>query len=116
VITLRKCGRQIERFLAGVRDVRREAAMPDGDSGSGWNVLAGDPTPSEAVVLAETVEQLMQGLSDATERQVLELSLQGWGAGEISEQPGRSERTVHRVLSLVRKRLQRLRDEDSGAN
>ena len=79
VITLRKCGRQIQRYTAGVRDVRREAAPPAAESNSGWEALADEPTPSEAAVLAETVEHLMCGLSDATERRMLELSLQGYG-------------------------------------
>jgi RNA polymerase sigma-70 factor (ECF subfamily) len=116
VITLRKCGRQIQRFLAGARDVRREAAPAGGDeSNSGWHALADEPTPSEAAALAETVEQLMRGLSGATERRVLELSLQGYGPREISDQVGRSERTVHRVLGLVRNRLRRQRDQDGEA-
>jgi RNA polymerase sigma-70 factor, ECF subfamily len=111
VITLRKCGRQVRRFLAEGRDVRREVAPPDPEgSNCGWEALADEPTPSEAAVLAETVEQLMRGLPDATERQMLEMSLQGCGPREIGDVLGRSERTVHRVLSLVRKRLQRLRD------
>jgi RNA polymerase sigma-70 factor (ECF subfamily) len=117
VITLRKCGRQIQRFLAGARDVRREAALPGADdSDSGWDALGDEPTPSEAVALAETVEHLMRGLSDATERRMLEMSLQGYGPREISDHVGRSERTVHRVLSLVRKRLKRRRDEDGDVS
>jgi RNA polymerase sigma-70 factor (ECF subfamily) len=113
VITLRKCGRQIRRFLAEGRDVRREVAPPGPEgSNSGWEALGDDPTPSEAAVLAETIEHLMRGLPDATERRMLELSLQGYGPREISEEVGRSERTVHRVLSLVRNRLRRLRDAD----
>ena len=116
VITLRKCGRQIERFLAGARDVRREAAPPRGDdSNSAWDALGNEPTPAEAAALTETVEHLMSGLTDATERRMLEMSLQGYGPREISDQVGRSERTVHRVLSLVRKRLQRLRDAEGTA-
>jgi RNA polymerase sigma-70 factor (ECF subfamily) len=113
VITLRKCGRQIRRFLAEARDVRREVAPPDPEgSNSGWEALGDDPTPSEAAVLAETVEHLMRGLPDATERRMLELSLQGYGPREISGEIGRSERTVQRVLSMVRSRLRRLRDAD----
>jgi RNA polymerase sigma-70 factor, ECF subfamily len=112
VITLRKCGRQLERFLAGARDVRREEAPPDPDgSNSAWQSLARDPTPSEAAILAEAVEQMMRGLPDPTERRILELSLQGFGPREISAEVGRSERTVHRVLSLVRSRLRRQRDD-----
>jgi RNA polymerase sigma-70 factor, ECF subfamily len=111
VITMRKCGRQIRRFLAEGRDVRREIAAPDPEgSNSGWEALGNEPTPSEAAVLADTVEHLMRALPDAIDRRMLELSLQGYGPQEISAAVGRSERTVHRVLSMIRKRLQLHRD------
>ncbi len=112
--TLRKCGHRIEYFRAACRDVQREvplAADPDA-SAADWQVLTKDPTPSEAARLAETVEQLMSGLSPR-ERDMLALSLQGYTTPEISARVGRSERTVQRLLLRVRGRLEEM-NADGG--
>jgi len=69
-----------------------------------------EPTPVEAAVLAETVKQLFARL-DEEERPVLELSLQGYTAREISERLGRAERTVRLLREGVRHRLERMREE-----
>ncbi len=106
VITLRKCGHRAEHFLAGRRDVRREAP-PTAEEGPGeWEAIAREPTPDEAALLAEAVEQLFRGL-DEDDRRVLELALQGHKAAEISAQVGRSERSVYRLLERVKGRLER---------
>jgi RNA polymerase sigma-70 factor (ECF subfamily) len=109
VITVRKCGRWRERFHAGRRDVGDEVALqpPAGESGSGWEAMAGDPSPSEVAVLTEMVEALRRGL-EGRDRDIVALTLQGYTASEISTQLGRPERTVYRVLGRVKKRLQRL--------
>jgi RNA polymerase sigma-70 factor (ECF subfamily) len=62
-------------------------------------------------VLAETVEALFLAVEDTDERAILELSLQGFTATEISESLGRAERSVRRLRERVRKRLERMRDE-----
>jgi RNA polymerase sigma-70 factor (ECF subfamily) len=113
VITLRKCGHKAEYFRAAMRDVGREQAAPvsDEDSVSGWQAVAREPTPVQAVMLAEAVEQVLQALGDDRERRIVELSLQGFTPAEVSAQVGRSERTVQRVLDRVRRRLQRMRDD-----
>jgi RNA polymerase sigma-70 factor (ECF subfamily) len=111
VITLRKCGHQIERFRAGRRDSQREVHLPlsTEDFKRGGARLAAEPTPTEAAVLTETVEQVLAGLKPR-QRPILVLSLQGYTVAEISAQIRRSERTVHRVLSQVREQLERLQD------
>jgi RNA polymerase sigma-70 factor (ECF subfamily) len=111
VITLRKCGHQVEYFRAACRDLRREEspAVTD-DSAPAWEALSGEPTPAQALLLAEAVEQVVGALSDERERQMVELSLQGYTPAEVSARMGRSERTVQRVLSRVRQRLERMRD------
>lgn len=112
LITMRKCGRQFEYFLAACRDVRREqAAAPAEASAESWQAIASDPTPTQAALLAETVEQLLHSLKNDRERQILELSLQGQSVEEISAQVDRSTHTVRLVLKHVRKRLERMRDE-----
>jgi RNA polymerase sigma-70 factor (ECF subfamily) len=111
VITVRKCANQVEKVTAACRDVRREQpALGTGDeSGKGWEALSREPTPEEAALLADTVEDLMQGM-DEREREILALSLQGYSAAEISERIGRAERTVRRVREHIRSRLQRMRE------
>jgi RNA polymerase sigma-70 factor (ECF subfamily) len=69
-----------------------------------------EPTPLEAAVLGETVEQLLAGL-DEEERPVLGLSRQGHTTREISERLGRAERTVRLLREGVRHRLERMRRE-----
>ena len=56
-------------------------------------------------------EHLFRGLS-AHERPILELSLQGYTASEISVRLGRAERSVRRLREHIRKRLERLQAED----
>jgi RNA polymerase sigma-70 factor (ECF subfamily) len=115
LITLRKCHRQCERFTAGRRDVRREVSAPCPAAGSGvaWEALAREPTPADAAVMTELVDDLM-GALDGRERHILELRLQGYAVPEIGAAVGRTERTVHRVLERVRKRLERMNAEDAA--
>jgi RNA polymerase sigma factor (sigma-70 family) len=116
-ITLRKCGKWNKRFRAQKRDPKAEVPIqPSADqSDPGFEPCDSDPTPEEAVILAEIVEYLMRDL-DVREREVLKLLLQGYKVYEICEQVQLSERTVHRVLDRVRAQvgrgLDRLRAED----
>lgn len=109
-ITLRKCGRKMVHFRRDRRDVRRETfPAPAGDTSSPvWEAAAEGPTPQEAAMLAETVEHLLSDLSER-DRQIVVLDLQGHTAAEVAAQTGCSERTAHRVLDRIRKRLERLR-------
>ena len=113
LITLRKCADRAEYFLAARRDAAREATGPDGGDGpDAWLVaLDRQPRPDEAAILAETVEHLFRDLS-VHECPILELSLQGYTAPEISDRLGRAERSVRRLREHIRKRLERLQAED----
>jgi RNA polymerase sigma-70 factor (ECF subfamily) len=112
-MTLRKCGYQIRHFRRGGRDVQREVKPQPGpdDSSASWEAIAREPTPAEAMLLAEAVEQLFRGLDDR-ERDIVQLSLQGYDVAEISPRVGRAERSVYRVLERVKGRLLRLSAED----
>jgi RNA polymerase sigma-70 factor (ECF subfamily) len=108
VITLRKCANQVkyhrrERRAAG-REVSPEPAA--GGSGPAWEAADAEPTPAEAAVLAETVEALLRDL-EPPEREIIELSLQGYTVQEIKERLGRAERTVRRVREHARRKLER---------
>ncbi len=115
VIALRKCGRQIRRFRAARRDIRREQSPPAAtthEQVAEWEALTREPTPQEVAQFLEIVEGLMRGL-DERQREMLVLHLQGYSPGDISARVGRTERTVHRVLAMVRKRLERQRAADA---
>ncbi len=108
-ITLCKCSNCNEFFGAAKRDVRREtdlAAAPDA-SAVAWEAPSREPTPEEAALLAETVEDLMRHLAER-DRDVLTLSLQGYSSPEIGERLGRAERTVRRVRERIEARLEEM--------
>jgi RNA polymerase sigma-70 factor (ECF subfamily) len=109
VITLRKCIDRVDYHRAQGRDIRREAKAGAEATGTEpwWEAVSREPTPEEAAILAETVEQLLRGLS-GEERPILQLSLQGFTSKEIGEQLRVSERTARRVRERVRKRLERM--------
>jgi RNA polymerase sigma-70 factor (ECF subfamily) len=112
VIAVRKCGRWHGHFHTQARNVAAEvSAQPVGDdSGSGWEALAREPSPAEAALLTETVQQLLAEL-EGRDREIVALALQGHTGVEISDRLGRPERTVYRVLKRVRKRLDQMRAE-----
>jgi RNA polymerase sigma-70 factor (ECF subfamily) len=108
LLTLRKCGHQVEHFQAARRDVGREvrAVTLSQDSSASWLRIAREPPPDEAAMLAETIEQILVKLKES-ERSIFLLSLQGLSVQEISAKVDRSERTVYRVLEYVKRELQR---------
>src|SRR5262249_7517072 len=110
VITLRKCGKRRDYLRARRRDPKHRAA----DRAVAGEAVDRDPTPPEGVMLADLVQRLLEGL-DPTERGIMELTLEGYTAREVSERLGRSERSVWRVREGVRERLRRLIDADADA-
>jgi RNA polymerase sigma-70 factor (ECF subfamily) len=105
VLTVRKCANQAQRYRRHGRDLGREVPTAD------FETLSREPTPEEAAVLAETLEQVMRGLT-AREREMVALSLQGKSMPEVSAAVGRAERTVRRVLDQVRQRLERMQEDE----
>jgi RNA polymerase sigma-70 factor (ECF subfamily) len=111
LITVRKCAERAAYHRAERRDAAREVSPPRGEEAApSLEPFGREPTPLEAVVLSEMVEQLLASL-DEDERPILELSLQGYTTREISERLGRAERTVRLLREGVRHRLERIRDE-----
>jgi RNA polymerase sigma-70 factor (ECF subfamily) len=105
LITLRKCADRVRHFSADRRDVARED-QPAVDAAEPWREAMGrEPSPEQAVALAETVERLLADLVPA-ERPILELSLQGFSTREVSDRLGRAERSVRRVRERVKRRLE----------
>jgi RNA polymerase sigma-70 factor (ECF subfamily) len=114
MITLRKCADRAAYYRAEKRDVARETGTGSADDSTPGVVemaLDREPQPDEAAALAETVEALFRTIDDPDERAILELSLQGHTATEISEQLGRAERSVRRIREHIRKRLERMQTD-----
>lgn len=106
-ITLRKCGHKIEHFRAACRDVTREAAPPaTDDSIASFALIAREPSPSEAAMMIETVEQITAAL-EPRDRRVLEMRMQGATMAEISSELNCTERTVERALERMRRKLEK---------
>src|SRR5262249_28835697 len=81
----RKCADRAANAGADGGAPAGELAPPGGEEAAPWlEPFNREPTPLEAAVLSETVEQLFAGL-DEEERTILELSLQGYTTREISE-------------------------------
>jgi len=112
LITIRKCADRARYYEADCRNLNREAIAAGGTASTApWLEAAGrEPTPDEAVALAETVEDLLARL-DGDERAIVELSLQGYSTQEISEQTGRAERSVRRLRERVRRQLEQQQAE-----
>jgi RNA polymerase sigma-70 factor (ECF subfamily) len=112
VITLRKCADRVRYHQAERRDLAREH-VTDGQS-EPWRDAAGrEPTPEQAAVLAETLEQLLGELNE-DERPIVELSLQGYSTQEISEKLDRAARSVRRLRERVRMQLLRQKEGRAG--
>lgn len=119
LITLRKCGHRIEHFRAACRDVGRENSgifqTPDSDaSRADWEAVAQEPSPSQAVMLTEALNELLRPL-DERDRRIVTLAMQGWPVPDISVEIGRSERTVQRVLERIKSELLLRCDADADA-
>ena len=79
----------------------------DGDSGAGgFDAMEGDdPTPEEAAILAEEVENLLGRLRDPALRQLAVWKLEGYTNAEIAERQGCSLPTIERRLAIIRRLL-----------
>ena len=105
--TLHKLYRQVERLKAQKRTVDREQHFGSEDSllGLKAQVFTREPSPVEAVALAEELEGVMRRLP-APQRRILEMRLQGHAIDEIAARIGCTERTVRRALERVRQELE----------
>jgi len=111
VITLRKCRRQSRHYQGAKRNVHKEVTGPEpfASYDVGAVIVDREPTPHEAAVLAETVDELLQGL-DERDRQILRLRLQGHTAIEIGYRVGFTRFTVEGVLKKIRRKLKKQQD------
>ncbi|SRR5579875_376929 len=84
-MTLHKLGLHIAYHLAECRSILRESEehVYQKDVAS-WTVLAREPTPLEAMIFSETVEELLRPLN-SRDRTIAMLALQGYTRHEIAE-------------------------------
>lgn len=107
IITVRKCAHKNRHFHTQSHDARKEVhpAPYWEEAGVSWEAIADEPTPADAAILAETIENILNHL-DKRDQEILRLTLQGYSVSQISTRVDRTERTVHRVLERVRERLE----------
>jgi RNA polymerase sigma-70 factor (ECF subfamily) len=105
VITLRKCTKRRRHLRAARRDAGRERPASEAEELAGL-IPDRNPTPEEAVMLSEMVEQLF-GATEAGDRPIVEQLLMGYTAEEVAARCKCSVRTVGRVRQRARQRLLR---------
>ncbi len=106
-ITVGKLRHTVRRHTAEKRSVYAEQSTA-GDvalQSVSPKSIAREPTPDEAAVLVEETELAMCQLSPL-QRQVLQFRLQGHTVDQTALHVGCSERTVHRVMKVVKTRLE----------
>jgi RNA polymerase sigma-70 factor (ECF subfamily) len=106
VITLHKLNDQVKRNASAKRAIHKEQNFGSEDSLLGLKpkLLASEPSPVEALALADQVEQVMRRL-EPLERRMLEMRLQGHPLEEIAAATHCCERTVRYTLKEIKQRL-----------
>jgi RNA polymerase sigma factor (sigma-70 family) len=109
--------RQAARQLQEQGRVKRGQGQVRGDSALQAAALPDDaPTPAEALLLQETLTDLLDSLGDHSLRQIALARMEGYSNAEIARQIGRSEVTVERRLRLIRELWQqRDQEQESGS-
>jgi len=112
-MTLRKLSRQAARHTAERRSIHSEERPSNELS---WPaIVCQDPTPVEAAMVTDQIENLMAGLVPL-DRDILARRLQGEPHRTIAEAVGCAERTVRRSLQRIRERyLATYQSEDTVA-
>ncbi|MGP0069031.1 MAG: ECF-type sigma factor [Isosphaeraceae bacterium] len=107
-ITLRKARNVANRHLQEKRDVRREGAETTEDAHGDTpdaildRIDSNGPTPAEAALLNEALEQRFRMLTDPALRQIAQWKLEGYTNPEIAERLECTLRTVERKLERIR--------------
>lgn len=110
-ITLNKLRGQIEKQSAAKRSIDCEVPTDSALIAA----KAPEPSADEVVAIVEELHLVVDRLRPG-ERTVLTARLQGQSIPEISEETGRSERTIRRLLTKVRQRIEeRLYQRDTVA-
>jgi RNA polymerase sigma factor (sigma-70 family) len=108
-MTKHKLLRQARYHLADRRSVDLELPL-DQTEETRFIGIEKEPTPEQAVALADELERIFSRLN-ALGRRVLELRLQGSKLSEIARETGCSERTVRRAFAQIRRTIPKCVDE-----
>lgn len=110
VLAGRRLDDRARRALAkkrGAGQVRGESVFvdlsADGSPRGLEQIAEAQPTPEEAVEVAEQLAHLLSRLTDETQRQIALLRLENLTNQEIAERLGTSLRSVERKLGLIRR-------------
>ena len=104
-ITDNKIRKKWTHFTAKKRDIRREVRPEDDDEKGVPEPAPCDPSPEEAVILADQLEKIRSRLKPS-DFEILELQLQGYSHPQIAKQLGCARQTVRykakRIEQLLR--------------
>jgi RNA polymerase sigma-70 factor, ECF subfamily len=114
LLTVRKCWDRRHYHRAAKRDVTREEplALSDDESVTVLCLMARDPTPPQAAILVDLVEQLLNQQTPR-DRDIVALHLQGFTIPEISQRLSHAQRTVRRTLARAKDRLREWHEQDN---
>jgi DNA-directed RNA polymerase specialized sigma24 family protein len=96
------------------RDVRRNLSgsvltNASEDFGAGdIHISSREPTPEFAVEFVDVCERLLQGLEDATLKEIATLKLEGYIDIEVADRLKCSRRTIQRRITIIRRRWEHL--------
>jgi RNA polymerase sigma factor (sigma-70 family) len=107
-ITMNKLLKHKERATAGKRTPLKEACTDPA------RLYARDPSPQEAIVVADLIEAVISGL-ESPYPEILRMRLEGGTEVEIAETLKCGRQAVHYKLCRLRDRLQRLLAEDCAS-
>jgi RNA polymerase sigma-70 factor (ECF subfamily) len=107
-ITVHKVQNRLKHHLADKRDALRDVSVDGSASVHGlpMHVLAREPSPEEAVMLSDLLEQVLTPFTQS-QRRMIELKLQGYPLEEIATEVGTCRRTVCRALERFKDELSR---------
>jgi len=106
-ITLNKARQQARRHGRKKRSLEKETYL-DTETASSSMPSSGEPTPDEAAILVDLVEQLLADSDNPDEHDIVAYRLQDFTNDEIAQKVNCSERTIRRIVQRLRTRLERL--------
>src|SRR5207249_11613736 len=92
-ITVHKTLRQIAHHKAAKRDPGQETGQSDSAHEQLLQLLTSEPTPEATVSFLDQLEHFMVQLPDS-DRQILELRMEGYSTDEIAQKLGSYDRKV----------------------
>lgn len=78
-------------------------------------LLDGEPSPEEALALWEEIDVVLEGLPDRA-AEIISWRLEGKNRSEIAKELNLSRQTIHRILQLIRERLEKRFEYFSSQN